>query len=189
MLGAAPLYPTDWPLDAATSRVDFTFRHLGVPTIAGRFEEVAGVVRVDTAHLLRRLDVTVRADSVRTGSAALDAQLRALTLFGSDAHPTLRFRSDWAYEKGRGREAVQGLLTMHGQTHVMELIAEAGVLTVDEAGRPWYAATAVATVDHRLWGYGERALTRVGGLVIGHEVHVTLRANALAPDAAPPARL
>lgn len=123
------------------------------------------------------------------GSPERDERLRALTLFGSEEHPTLRFRSDWAYEKGHGREAVQGLVTMHGQTHIVELIASPGVLTVDESGRSWYAATAESTVDHRLWGYAERRLAKVGGLVIGHEVSVTLHLGAPATDAAPPARL
>jgi polyisoprenoid-binding protein YceI len=183
MLGAAPLLPTPWPLDPGESRVEFALRHLGVTTISGRFGRVGGSVHVDVAREIRRLDVVVDADSLATGHPERDARLLALGVFGSEAHPTLRFRGDWSYEKGRGREGVQGTLTMHGATHVVELIATTGVVSVDAAGRSWYAATATGTLDRRAWGVAVHPLLDVGGLLLGHEVRVELRVRARVLDA------
>ena len=184
MLGIAPLYPTSWPL-SNESRVEFTMRHLGVATFGGSFEQVSGTLHADQANVLRHLEVLVDARSLTTRSADRDARLRAMGLFGSDEHPLLRFRSDWTYEKGQGREGVQGTLTMHGRTHVIELVSEPARMTSDATGRRWYEATVAGTIDRRAWGVAVHPLLETGGLLLGHEVHVRLQLRAAVPGVKP----
>jgi polyisoprenoid-binding protein YceI len=184
VLGIAPLYPDPWPL-ARDSRVEFTMRHLGLATFGGSFERVAGSVRVDTAHVLRRLELTVDAASLTTRSPERDARLRAIGIFGDDEHPSLHFRSDWTYEKGGGREGVQGTLTMLGRTHVVQLVAEPTRVTLDVTGRRWLDATVAGTIDRRDWGVAVHPVLETGGLLLGHEVHVRLRLRAAIPGVKP----
>ena len=180
MLGIAPLYPTPWPL-ARDSRIEFTLRRLGLATLEGSFERVSGAIQSDQSHTIRRLEFAVDANSLTTHSPARDARLRALGLFGSDEHPTLRFRSNWTYEKGGGRKAVQGMLTMHGAGHVVELIAEPARLSLDVTGRRWYETHVSGAIDRRAWGVAVHPLLEVGGVLLGHEVHVRLRVRAAVP--------
>ena len=187
MLGIAPLYPAPWPL-ARDSRVEFTLRHLALGTIDGSFERLAGTLHADQAHVLRRLDVVVDAASLTTRSAERDARLRALKLFGDEAHPTLRFRSDWAYEKGGGREGVQGTLTMLGRTHVVELVAEPARVAIDVTGRRWFETSLAGTIDRRAWGVAVHPVLETGGLLLGHEVQVRLQLRAAVPGVKPGVR-
>ena len=178
MLGIAPLYPTRWPL-ARDTRLEFSMRHLGLTTLGGSFERVRGLLHVDQANALRRLDLVVDAGSLTTRDPERDARLRAMRLFGDDAHPSLRFRSTWAYEKGGGRRGLQGTLTMHGSAHVVELIAEPARVAADATGRRWYEATVAGTIDRRAWGVGLR------GPLIGRDVHVRLYVRAAVPGVRP----
>jgi polyisoprenoid-binding protein YceI len=178
MLGNRPLLPTRWPLAVPDSRVEFSLRHLGVATIHGAFTAFDGSVRADVGAGLRELDVRVDTRSVVTGSPARDTRLRELGVFGSDLHATLVFRSDWSYEKGRGREGMQGSLTMHGQTHVVELIATPGTITTDADGQRTYAALVTGEIDRRTWGVAVHPLLEIGGILLGHEVHVAIHVRA-----------
>jgi polyisoprenoid-binding protein YceI len=184
MLGNRPLLPTRWPLAVPDSRVEFALRHLGVAAIRGAFTSLDGSVRADAGNALRELHVRVDAHSLATGSATRDARLRELGVFGSDLHPTLLFRSDWSYEKGRGREGMQGSLTMHGQTHVVELIATPGTVTADAdgGGRRIYATLVTGAIDRRAWGVAVHPLLEVGGVLLGHEVHVAIHVRARVDD-------
>ena len=180
MLGVAPLHPTCWPLSKA-SRLEFTMRHLGLSTLGGSFERVRGSIHVDQANALRRLTLVVDARSLTTRAPERDARLRAMGLFGGDENPWLRFHSNWSYEKGGGREGVQGTLAMHGCTHTIELIAEPARVRPDATGRRWYETTVTGTIDRRLWGVAINPLLEIGGVLLGHEVHVRLRLRAAVP--------
>jgi len=180
VLGIAPLYPTPWPL-ARDSRVEFTMRHLGLATFSGSFEGVSGTVHADRANTLRQLEVVIDARTLTTRSADRDARLRAMGLFGTDEHPTLRFRSDWTYEKGNRREGVQGALTMHGRTHIVALVAEPARVTADVTGRRWFETTVSGSIDRRTWGVAVHPLLEIGGVLLGHEVHVRLMLRAAVP--------
>jgi polyisoprenoid-binding protein YceI len=176
MLGSPPLHPVSWTLAAPPSRVSVSVRHLGVGHFAGEFQRFTGRLRADVADALRGLEFTVDARSLVAGRDQHTRHLRAL--FGSDEHPSLHFRSDWAHEKGRGREAVQGTLTMHGRTHVVELVAAPGTLVTDAAGRRWYATTVTGALDRRQWGVPAHGPIELGGLVVGHEVALRLELHA-----------
>jgi len=188
MLGNRPLLPTRWPLAVPDSRVEFALRHFGLASIRGTFVGLDGTVRVDADHALRELHVRVNAHSIATGSPARDARLRELGVFGSELHPSLVFRSDWSYEKGRGREGMQGSLTMHGQTHVVELIAAPGTITVDANGRSTYTTLVTGAIDRRDWGVAVHPLLEIGGVLLGHDVHLHLYLRALLPSDRSPAR-
>ena len=184
MLGIAPLNPHPWPL-ARESRVEFTMRHLGLATFGGSFERVAGTLHADQANVLRRLEVVVDAASITTRSPERDARLRAVGLFGNEDHPSLHFRSDWTYEKGGGREGVQGTLTMLGHTHVVQLVAEPTRVTLDVTGRRWFEATVAGTIDRREWGVAVHPMLETGGILLGHEVQVRFRLRAAIPGVRP----
>ena len=167
-----------WAVDPQTSRVDFMLRHLGVGTIAGRFNRFTGTVLADAAYVLRAFDLTLDAASLDTGSAAPTGQMHVARLFGSDEHPAIQLRSTWARPIAHGRYQIDALLTMHGETHYVELTADPGELDTDRAGRRIYVARAEGTIDRRQWRVSVHPILEAGGLLLGHDVHVRLMLGA-----------
>jgi polyisoprenoid-binding protein YceI len=178
VLGTSPLNATPWTLDPERSRVHVSLRHFGVASIKGEFTKMTGHVRADSTHALRELVLHVDASSLDTKLSTRDTHMRQLQIFGNDEHPTLEFKSTWSYEKGRGREGMQGSLRMHGQTHIIELIASEPKLETDEHGRTWYVAHVTGVLDRRRWGVAVHPLLEIGGVLLGHEVHIELRLHA-----------
>src|SRR5215212_7876083 len=121
-----------------------------------------GSSRVD--FMLRHLD----AASLDTGSAAPGGQEHVARLFGSDEHPAIQLRTTWARPIAHGRYQLDALLTMHGETHYVELTADPGELDTDRAGRRIYVARAEGTIDRRQWGVSVHPLLEAGGFVLGH---------------------
>jgi polyisoprenoid-binding protein YceI len=77
---------------------------------------------------------------------------------------------------------MQGTLTMHGQTHVIELIAAPGTVAERADGRLVYSTVATGAIDRRDWGVAVHPLLEIGGVLLGHEVHLLLHVQALVTD-------
>lgn len=102
-----------------------TFATVELPTplatVRARFDRKAGTLQFDRAARTGRVDVTVEAASLSTGSAALDAQLRGW--LDPAAHPQLRFEGDGFVFEGDRVTAVRGTLTVAGRQLPLTLSA------------------------------------------------------------------
>lgn len=102
-----------------------TFATVELPTplstVRARFDRKAGTLQFDRAAKTGRVDVTVEAASLSTGSTTLDTQLRAW--LDPAAHPQLRFEGDGFVFQGDRVAAVQGTLTVAGRRVPLTLTA------------------------------------------------------------------
>jgi polyisoprenoid-binding protein YceI len=105
---------TDIRLDADNTRVTFSVRWLGVLRVSGRFEDVAGVLRIpngDVEGACIALDVD--AASVHTGISLRDHHLQGPRFLDAKRHPAITFRSQ-RVSRSDGSLAVAGTLTLRG---------------------------------------------------------------------------
>jgi polyisoprenoid-binding protein YceI len=167
-----------WPVDPVVSRIDFSLRHLGIETLVGQFRRFEGTVSADHAQVLRELDLTLAVDSVDTGEPRRDAHVRAAGVFGGAEHPSVRLRSTWVRPLAHDRYRVDALLTMHGATHYVELVTAPGAVEARAAGERLYLARAEGVLDWRQWQVLAAHHVDVGGLVLGHDVHLKLTLGA-----------
>ena len=120
--------PTTYVMDPLHSFPNFTINHLGMSTMHGRFDKMAGKITFDPAAKTGSLDATIASASVNTGdlkradgSRSRDEHLRTADFFNSAEYPELVYKSTKFNFKGDDVESVEGTLTMLGVTKPVKL--------------------------------------------------------------------
>lgn len=116
LAGAAPLRAAELTLDPTHTFATFEIDHFGATTNRGRFDRKQGSVYFDRIAGIGRVDITVDVSSVNTGTPAFDRQLLGPDLLDAERHPTARFVSERFLFDGDRVQAVQGQLSLRGQT-------------------------------------------------------------------------
>ena len=118
MLAATQARAADsYKIDPVHSTAIFRISHLGSSFVYGRFDDVGGAFTVDEAKPEDvKFDVSIKADSVDTNSAARDKHLKSADFFSANEFPTLTFKSTEVKSNGDKKYDVTGDLTIHGVT-------------------------------------------------------------------------
>lgn len=107
-----------WTLDAAHSSVVWQVRHMGLSWYTARFDEAEASLDFDPASPeTARLTAIVHANSVSTGDADFDEQLRGGGWLGAANHPEIVFRTTNIEVTAEAAGRAEGELTLKGQTH------------------------------------------------------------------------
>lgn len=123
----------DFKLDGAHAAAVFQINHLGVSTVHGRFNDVAGEFTFDPAPEKCAISVTIKADSIDTANKKRDDHLRGPDFFNTKQFPTLTFKSKSWKKTGDNTFDVTGDLTIHGVTKEVTV----PVTKVGEGKDPW----------------------------------------------------
>jgi len=117
LAAAAPARAADdYTVDAVHSSVTFKIGHLGVSSIYGRFNDVAGGFTLDADDAGKCLfGLSIKAESIDTNNADRDKHLRSPDFFNVKQFSTISFKSTSVKAIKDGYE-VTGDLTMHGET-------------------------------------------------------------------------
>lgn len=178
-----PLGPGAWTLDPAHSAVEFSVRHLGISTIRGRFGGVEATLEVGDDLGSCSLAAEVDMSSVDTGNADRDGHLRSTDIFNVEDQPRMTFASAEIVERGDGRYAVTGDLTLNGATRSQTLdvtFAGTGDNPLDGSTRAGFSATGV--VDRTAYGIDWNVPLPAGGFMLGNDIDVTLHAQLIGPS-------
>ena len=166
--------PATWTIDPTHTDVAFSVRHMGLSTVRGRFEEVAGSVETGPDGVPTAVRVEIHTASSNTGTKDRDAHLRSGDFFDAAANPTLTFVSTRVTARGGERFEVAGDLTMHGVTKPVVLDAEIGDPITDPWGLQRRAATASAKLNRKAWGLTWNQIIEAGALLVSEEVKLSI---------------
>lgn len=123
-VGIARAEPASYKIDEDHTYVTFAIDHYGASVNRGRFDVVSGTVQFDPAARAGQFDITVRTDSIYSGSKGFDEHLKAPDLFDVAQHPTMRFVADKLVFDGDRLLEVPGQLTLLGRTQPLTLQAK-----------------------------------------------------------------
>lgn len=155
-----------------SSRVEFCVDHALAGRIHGEFRQFQGGVSLTPeADGRNRALLLVRADSIHTGNAVVEALARDDLFFDTERYPEILFVSRRFEIVEPGRARLHGELTMHGVTRPVVFDVEVDVEAQrreGDAGRR-IALTAQTTLRRSDFG-----MTRLRGLV-GDEVTLCLK--------------
>ena len=123
VLSTGAAQAADYAIDPTHTFATFEIGHFGASTNRGRFDKKEGSVQLDRAARTGKVEVTIDATSVNTGTAAFDKHLQSPDLFDAAKYPTIKFVSDKFSFNGDKVSEVTGKLTLLGKTQPVTLKA------------------------------------------------------------------
>ena len=126
--GVMSAQATQWKIDPMHSEADFAIKHMAISTVHGSFHGLSGVITFDPANVAKSsVEATIPVDTVDTGVAPRDTDLKSPRFFDATQFPTMTFKST-SVRKAGDHYDVAGDLTLHGVTKPV-------VLKLEEPGK------------------------------------------------------
>jgi polyisoprenoid-binding protein YceI len=174
---------TAFAIDPVHSSAEFAVKHMMIATVRGRFGELQGRLHLDDEDPSRSSVVaTIATESIDTGVAMRDDDLRSDDFFAAARFPEIRFQSTEVERLGPDRWRVEGDLTIRDITRSVVLDAEFEGRGPGMSGEERVGFTAQATINRQDFGLTYNAVLETGSLVVGDKVRVTLHIEAVATN-------
>jgi polyisoprenoid-binding protein YceI len=172
----SPAATATWQIDPAHTAAGFSVRHMMIATVRGQFKGVTGTVLWDDQDINNStVDVTIDANTVDTGEAKRDADLKSTNFFDVKNYPTITFKSTKIEKISAGKMKVTGNLTIHGVTKqvVLDVEGPSGAVR-DPWGNTRVALNASTTVNRLDYGVKWNTKMDSGGMVVGDDVNINI---------------
>ncbi len=172
----SPAATATWQIDPAHTAAGFSVRHLMIATVRGQFKGVTGTVLWDDQDINNStVDVTIDANTVDSGEAKRDADLKSANFFDVKNYPTITFKSTKIEKISAGKMKVTGNLTIHGVTKqvVLDVEGPSGAVK-DPWGNTRVALNASTTVNRLDYAVKWNAKMDSGGMVVGDDVNINI---------------
>jgi polyisoprenoid-binding protein YceI len=163
-----------WNVDPAHSKVGFAVKHMGVATVRGEFGEFEGSLVFGDDLASSTAGGSVKTASVDTNQEARDEHLRSADFFESETYPEITFASTSIEKIDDETVKITGDLTMHGETHPIELEAELGGVETGPQGETRTGLEVTGTLSRKEWGMKFNAALGSGNAVVSDKVKLTL---------------
>ena len=121
--GVAQAESVAYTIEPTHTFATFEISHFGASVNRGRFDKKEGTVQFDRAAKTGKVEITIDATSINTGTAAFDKHLQSPDLFDTAKFPTIKFVSDKFVFNGDKVAEVSGNLTLLGKTQPVTLKA------------------------------------------------------------------
>jgi polyisoprenoid-binding protein YceI len=166
----------NWSIDPDHSTIGFKVKHMMVSNVKGNFEKYAGTVDLNDKDIAKStVQVSIQTNSVNTNVAKRDEHLRSADFFDAAKYPTMTFVSKKVTKAGKDKLRITGLLTLHGVTKEVVLIAEG---PTKESKDPWgnirRGVSASTKINRKDFGLVWNSALETGGVAVGDEVTITL---------------
>jgi polyisoprenoid-binding protein YceI len=171
---------TQWKIDPMHSEADFGIKHMAISTVHGSFHGVSGTITFDPANVAKSsVEATIPVDTVDTGVAPRDTDLKSPRFFDATKFPTMTFKSTSVHKAGDHYD-VAGDLTLHGVTKPV-------VLKLEEPGKEEIGMdkksvhrgfTATTTINRQDFGLAFNGTLSSGDAVLSDEVKIEIDIDA-----------
>lgn len=126
----------DYMIDTkgAHASINFKVQHLGYSWLTGRFDKFGGTFSYDAANIsASKIEVNIDTTSINSNHAERDKHLKSDDFLDVNAFNNAKFTSNSVTDKGEGKLAIAGTLTLHGVSKDIIIDAQ----TVGEGKDPW----------------------------------------------------
>ena len=145
--------PATYAVDPTHTFATFEINHFGASINRGRFDKKSGTIQLDKAAKTGRVELTIDATSINSGTPAFDKHLQSADLFDAAKYPTITFAADKFVFNGDKVSEVTGTLTLLGKTNPVTLKAnQFNCYTNPMLKREVCGGDFEATIDRTQWG-------------------------------------
>jgi len=126
----------DYVIDSkgAHASINFKIQHLGYSWLTGRFDKFGGTFSYDAAQIsASKIEVNIDTSSINSNHSERDKHLKSDDFLDVSAFSNAKFISTSVTDKGDGKLAITGTLTLHGVSKEITIDAQ----TVGEGKDPW----------------------------------------------------
>jgi polyisoprenoid-binding protein YceI len=171
---------TNYTIDPAHSSAQFSVRHMMISNVKGEFGKVSGTIAYDPNNLnASTIEAVIDVESINTREPQRDGHLKSPDFFDAAQFPNLTFRSTGIRKADDGLE-VRGDLTIRGVTRQVVLhVEEPPYETKDPWGNLRIGASATTKLNRKEWGLEWNQVLETGGVMVGHDVKITLDVEAI----------
>lgn len=121
MAAAAVAAPVTYQLDARHSFASFSYEHIGLSNQQHRFNGTKGTIVLDTEAKTGSVDVTIDTTTITTGNDTFDKHIQGPDFLDTEMFPDATFKSTKVIFEGDKPVAVEGNLTIKGETKPVKL--------------------------------------------------------------------
>ncbi|WP_134768224.1 YceI family protein [Nocardioides sp. 1609] len=169
----------DYAIDPSHSRLGFVARHAMVTKVRGQFHEFSGTAHVDAENpAASKVDLTITAASVSTGSPDRDGHLQSNDFFGAEENPQITFSSTDVVRDG-ATWTITGDLTIKGTTHSVAIDFDEVGSSQDPFGNTRVGFEGEVTVKRSDWGLNFNAALETGGVLVSEKIKLEFDISAI----------
>jgi polyisoprenoid-binding protein YceI len=167
---------TTWNIDPVHSTAQFKVKHMMISNVKGEFTAVTGKLELNNADITKsKIEASIDASSINTREPQRDAHLKSADFLDVEKFPVLTFKSTRVSKVKVDELSVEGNLTIHGVTRNVVFDVEGPSAPVkDPWGSTRIGISATTRIDRKDFGLAWNASLEAGGIMVGHEVTITL---------------
>ena len=174
---------TTWAIDPTHAAAEFAVKHLMISTVKGQLGKVQGTISLDESDYTNSsVEATIDVAGLDTGEPDRDKHLRSPDFFEAERFPIIRFVSK-RIERAKGDDyRIVGDLTIRDVTREATLEAELDGRITDPWGKERLGFSADTKFRRKDFGLEWNMALEAGGVLVGDEVKVSLRLEAVRQD-------
>jgi polyisoprenoid-binding protein YceI len=167
---------TTWNIDPVHSTAQFKVKHMMISNVKGEFTAVTGKLELNNTDITKsKIEASIDAGSINTREPQRDAHLKSADFLDVEKFPVLTFKSTRVSKVKVDELSVEGNLTIHGVTRNVVFEVEGPSAPVkDPWGSTRIGISATTRIDRKDFGLSWNATLEAGGIMVGHEVTITL---------------
>jgi polyisoprenoid-binding protein YceI len=167
---------TTWNIDPVHSTAQFKVKHMMISNVKGEFTAVTGKLELNNADITKsKIEASIDASSINTREPQRDAHLKSADFLDVEKFPVLTFKSTRVSKVKVDELSVEGNLTIHGVTRNVVFEVEGPSAPVkDPWGSTRIGISATTRIDRKDFGLSWNATLEAGGMMVGHDVTITL---------------
>jgi polyisoprenoid-binding protein YceI len=175
LLLAAPLLADTYKVDPQHSETTFRVRHM-MSKVTGKFDDISGTVNIDPKKpSASSVEFSINAESVNSGVADRDKELRTADFFYVEKFPRITFKStSIAPTKTKNVYNVTGNLTMRGVTKKITLPVTFLGYGKDPWGNSLAGFSTHTTLNRKDYGINWNKTLDNGGLLLSDDVEINI---------------
>jgi polyisoprenoid-binding protein YceI len=158
-----------WTLESQHTKLGFMAKHLMVTKVRGHFDGFDGTVEIAEDPTDSKIEVTIEAASINTGTGDRDDHLRSEDFLDAANYPQLKFVSTDISRDGDDYE-ITGDLTIRDVTKPITLRATYEGTVTDPWGNDRIGFSARAEMNREDWGLTWNAPLEGGGWLVSKQV-------------------